>query len=222
MSLLSRFLDPQFVSLKICGVTTQQDAEKLAALGVAALGINFWPRSKRYFSEANSPWLKNLAGTILRVGVFVNQPVAEAVQLYEQGLIDVVQLHGDETPADAALLRELEIPWIKAIGVKSLADLSSASDYGATAILLDAHAPGVYGGTGEQLDWEIAQQFRAQQPQIPLILAGGIVPKNAALAAQSVVPAALDVASGGEISPGVKDFAKVAAFLAALKTPAAC
>jgi phosphoribosylanthranilate isomerase len=125
-------------------------------------------------------------------------------------------LHGDETPAYAAPFRNAGIPFIKAIGVKTRADLARATDYGASAILLDAHAPGIYGGTGEVFDWEVASDFRRLHPQLPIILAGGIVPENAGLAAMSVKPTALDIASGAEISPGIKDFQKIAAFLTAL------
>jgi len=213
---LERFLDPASVALKICGITRQRDAEQLAALGVHALGVNFWPMSKRYLPPADAAWLLDLAGEILRVGVFVNAPAELPLRLMREGWLDVVQLHGDETPADAEVLRAAKLPFIKGIGVKSRADLAHAAAYGASAILLDAHAPGVYGGTGEVFDWNVAIQFREQHPGLPIILAGGIVPENAALAARSVRPTALDVASGAELAPGIKDFAKVQALLAAV------
>lgn len=216
MSPLERFLDPATVSLKICGVTTREDADGLVNLGVDALGANFWPKSKRYLPPENAAWLRDLAGRILRVGVFVNEGSELPLRLYHEGLIDAVQLHGDETPEDAAPFRNAGVPFIKAIGVKTRADLARATEFGAAGILLDAHAPGIYGGTGEVFDWEVASGFRREHPELPIILAGGIVPENAGLAAMSVQPAALDIASGAEISPGVKDFQKVAAFLTAL------
>jgi phosphoribosylanthranilate isomerase len=222
MPLLARFLDPSTVSLKICGVTTRADAERLVGMGVDALGVNFWPKSKRYLPPDEAAWLLDLAGKILRVGVFVNEPPGLPLRLIRDGLIDVVQLHGDETPADAAAFSDAGIPFIKAIGVKTRADLSRATEYGAAAVLLDAHAPGVYGGTGEVFDWQVAADFRVENPELPLLLAGGIVPENAALAASTVGPAALDIASGAESSPGVKDFQKVAAFLAALRHSPTC
>jgi phosphoribosylanthranilate isomerase len=222
MPLLERFLDPTTVSLKICGVTTRADAEKLVTMEVDALGVNFWPKSKRYLAAGDALWLRELDGQILRVGVFVNEPPELPLRLVREGYIDVVQLHGDETPEDADAFREEEVPFIKAIGVKTLADLDRATDYGAAAVLLDAHAPGVYGGTGEVFDWEVASDFRRRHPLLPVILAGGIVPGNAGLAAMSVQPAALDIASGAEISPGIKDFEKVAAFLTALHRSPAC
>jgi phosphoribosylanthranilate isomerase len=222
MSLLEHFLDPATVSLKICGVTTRADADRLVAMEVDALGVNFWPRSKRFLAPNDASWLLELDGKILRVGVFVNEPPELPRRLIREGYLDVVQLHGDETPEDAAVFREEEIPFIKAIGVKTLADLDRATEFGAAAVLLDAHAPGIYGGTGEVFDWEVASDFRRRHPHLPVILAGGIVPENAGLAAMSVQPAALDIASGAEISPGIKDFEKVAAFLTALHRSSTC
>jgi phosphoribosylanthranilate isomerase len=216
MPLLDRFLDPATVSLKICGVTTRDDAERLVALGVDAVGVNFWSRSQRYLTPEHAGWLRELAGKILRVGVFVNESAALPLRLVRDGLLDVVQLHGDESPAEAAIYQENGVPFFKAIGVKTLDDLERAGEFGARAILLDAHAPGVYGGTGRTFDWHAAIDFKSRHPQLPVVLAGGIVPANAALAAATVRPAALDVASGAELSPGLKDFAKVAALLAAL------
>ncbi|MCW1914318.1 phosphoribosylanthranilate isomerase [Luteolibacter sp. GHJ8] len=209
-----RFLAPSPVSLKICGVTLADDAERLVAMGIDALGANFWPHSKRYLDPAAAGFLRELQGCILRVGVFVNAGPDLPRRLVEEGLIDLVQLHGDETPEEAAVLREAGIPFLKAIGVKGLADLERARDFGAAGILLDAHAPGIYGGTGQTIDWELARSFAAQNPDLPLILAGGIVPANVSEAVQAVSPVALDVASGAEISPGVKDFRKVAALQA--------
>jgi len=216
MHLLERFLDPSVVSLKICGVTTRADAEGLVSLGVDALGVNFWPRSKRYLAPENAGWLHDMKGNILRVGVFVNEPPELPLQLIREGMLDVVQVHGDETPEDVVIYRKFMVPFIKGIGVKTLRDLERAADYAASAILLDAHAPGVYGGTGETFDWSAAVNFKSSQPNLPIILAGGIVPENADTAVKMVRPSALDVASGAELSPGIKDFKKVAALLAAL------
>jgi len=215
MSLLESFLDPAHVSLKICGVTTRDDANQLVAMGVDALGVNFWPKSKRYLAPGDATWLHSLEGKILRVGVFVNEPPELPMRLVRDGYLDVVQLHGDEPPQAAAVFRDADVAFFKAIGVKTLADLARAQDFKAAAILLDAHAPGIYGGTGEVFDWEVASDFRRRHPNLPVLLAGGIIPENAGLAAMSVQPAALDIASGAEISPGIKDFEKVASFLTA-------
>jgi phosphoribosylanthranilate isomerase len=216
MSRLESFLDHQSVSLKVCGVTNAADAERLVELGVDAIGVNFWPGSPRHLASTEVGWLTALEGRILRVGVFVNAPAELQIILVREGLLDLVQLHGDETPADAAALREAGIPFIKAIGVKTHADLERAEDFCAAAVLLDAHAPGVYGGTGEAFDWNTALDFKSKHPQLPLILAGGIKPENAARATEMLHPSALDVASGAESSPGVKDFDKVRGLLQAL------
>jgi phosphoribosylanthranilate isomerase len=216
MPLLQRFLDPAEVSLKICGVTTHDDAQRLVELGVDALGVNFWPQSKRFLAPEEADWLRDLAGRILRVGVFVNESAELPLRLVRDGLLDVVQLHGDERPDDALPYLQAGVPFFKAIGVNTKEDLDHALEFGARAILLDAHAPEVYGGTGQTFDWNTALEFKSRHPQLPIILAGGIVPANAALAAATVAPAALDVASGAEISAGIKDFTKVRALLAAL------
>jgi phosphoribosylanthranilate isomerase len=209
------FLGNKRTSLKICGVTIQSEAERLAAMGVHAVGFNFWPRSKRYLDPRANIWMKELAGAILRVGVFVNEEGDLPYRLYGEGMIDVVQLHGDETPACVGGFRKAGIPVIKAVGVKDHSDIEVAGSYGSDAVLLDAHAPKVFGGTGETFDWGLAHAFRKRFPSIPMILAGGITPENAGHAVVEVRPVALDVASGAEISPGVKDFNKVAALLEA-------
>ncbi len=218
MSLLQSFLDPSRTSLKICGVTLPGDAEQLATLGITALGVNFWPMSKRHVDPAAAGWLRDLNGRILRVGVFVNQAAELPLRLIGEDLLDVVQLHGDESHAEARVFRDAGVPFIKAFGVTGRGGLDQAADFAADAILLDAHAPGVYGGTGATFDWNAATDFKQSHPTVPIILAGGITPDNAANAVVTVRPAALDVASGAELSPGVKDFNKVKALLAALES----
>lgn len=213
------FLDFTPPSLKICGVTRADDARRLIELGVEALGANFWPQSKRYIDpQAAAPWLKEAAGKIVRVGVFVNAGTALPLQLFNDGLIDIAQLHGDETPEEVAALKEHGVPVIKALGVHDEQDLERAAAFGAAAVLLDTPAGAAYGGTGKAFDWSLAARFRERFPNIPVLLAGGIVPTNAAAALSAVHPAALDVASGAELSPGVKDFEKVEALLEAVRS----
>jgi len=214
--LLDRFLDPATPSLKICGVTRADDAVRLADLGVDALGVNFWSRSKRYCPpETAAGFLPSLVGRILRVGVFVNAGPDLPRDLLERGLVDLAQFHGDETPDYCAAFSGR--PFLKAIGVGSPADLDRAMEFGARGLLLDAHAPGAYGGTGRSLDWGVAASFVAGHPGFPVVLAGGITPANAAEALATVRPAALDVASGAESAPGLKDFAKVTDLIEALR-----
>ncbi|PAW61167.1 MAG: hypothetical protein B9S37_06370 [Verrucomicrobiia bacterium Tous-C3TDCM] len=211
MSLLERFFAADEVSLKICGITRAEDARGLVACGVTALGVNFWPLSKRFISPDDAaPWLHEVNGSIVRVGVFVNAKNDFIEELVRQDLIDVVQLHGDESAVQMEALQARGIPCVRAYGVKCAADLVGLAEFAnADALLLDTAAPGVYGGTGEVFDWSLVQQVREAFPGKPLFLAGGITPQNAESAVRQVLPAALDVASGAEISPGVKDFVKV-------------
>lgn len=214
------FLDPSTTSLKICGVTIAKDAEQLIALGVDALGVNFWSQSKRYVNpELAASFLKSAKGKIVRVGVFVNAYPDIPRKLIEDDLIDIAQFHGDETPDYCTPFANAGLPFIKAVGVKNKASLENVTDYRASAILLDTPAPGVYGGTGEKFDWTHACDFIQTHSEIPVLLAGGITPSNATDAVSQVHPAALDVASGAELSPGIKDFDKVRALQQALLTP---
>lgn len=216
---MNSFLSTDSTSLKICGVTRAEDAGELIELGVHALGVNFWPESKRFLSVATAaPILDACRGRIIRVGVFVNAEPSLARQLFEHGLIDIAQFHGDESPEYCAAFADAGLPFIKAIGVRGEGSLENVAAYRASAILLDTPAPGTYGGTGETFDWSYARDFVATHPDIAVLLAGGITPENAAEAVSQVHPAALDVASGAELSPGVKDLVKVKALMAALSS----
>ncbi len=200
------FFRHERVALKVCGVTRSGDAEFLASLGVGALGVNFWPSSRRYCApESATPWLKSLGGGIVRVGVFVNAEPALPRRLIEEGVIDLAQFHGDETPDYCLPFVREALPFIKAFGVAHCASLRKVADYHADAVLLDAPAPGVYGGTGSVFDWNLADMFVRRHKDTPVLLAGGITVENAARAAELVRPAFIDVASGSETEPGVKD-----------------
>lgn len=202
-------------SLKICGVTTLGDAKRLAELKVAALGLNFWPSSKRYCSPENASTIaSHVAGDILRVGVFVNNSLPLAIELIDECLIDIVQLHGDETAEEVNFFIDQGIPVIRAVSADKLPDYELPSHN--FALLIDTPAGKDYGGTGKTFDWSIAGKFVQKNPKVPTLLAGGINPANAAEALAAVKPAALDIASGAESSPGIKDFKKVQALMQTL------
>ncbi|MGC6427049.1 MAG: phosphoribosylanthranilate isomerase [Akkermansiaceae bacterium] len=209
---MESFLSSAFTSVKICGITRESDADLVAELGVDALGVNFWPQSRRYCDpETAKSFLTAVKDRILRVGVFVNNSRPMGEELFQNGLIDVVQLHGDETLADVHHFLNQGIPVIQAVSAENLPEHELPSEN--FALLIDTPAGKDYGGTGRTFDWAIAKSFIEQNPAIPVILAGGITPENAEDAISQVSPAAIDVASGAEESPGMKDSMKVRAFL---------
>jgi phosphoribosylanthranilate isomerase len=205
---------------KICGITTAEDAQAIVSLGADAIGINFWPKSKRYISlEDSGGWLAELAGKVTRVGVFVNATMQELQAAFASGMLDALQLHGDESPDLVASLLEQGVPVFKALGGKNeevLAEVRSYPGY-CESILLDAYAPTQYGGTGETMDWALGHRVVFAEPGRKVVLAGGLVPDNVAKAIEQVRPFAVDVASGVESLPGKKDLRKVEEFLKAVR-----
>ena len=213
--ILPSFFAPGPVKAKICGFTCGDEAARVAEMGADALGINFWPGSKRSVSPQDAAeWLKALAGGVTRIGVFVNSGVDEIAALLDAGLIDAAQLHGDESPETVAALLARGYPAYKALGVKDGEGLRRAAAFPGDTILLDAWAPVTYGGTGETMDWALGREAVESWPGRKVILAGGLTPENVAEAIRQVGPFAVDVASGVESgTPGRKDLAKVRAFL---------
>ena len=206
------------VGVKICGITTGAQAETIIELGADALGINFWPRSKRYIAlEEAASWLRDLDQTITRVAVTVNAGDDELAAIHESGVIDLIQLHGDESPERVRSLTDQGLPVFKAMGVKDRAMLETALEYDSSTLLLDAYAPTEYGGSGETMDWTLGAEAVSQCPERQIVLAGGLVPENVADAIQQVNAAGVDAASGVEESPGVKDLELVQAFIEAAR-----
>lgn len=202
--------------IKVCGFTRSENVEAVldAAPAVGALGFNFWPRSKRYLPlEAASEWLPRYAGRVTRVGLFVNAADEEIERAFEGGLIDAAQLHGDEDPLAVANWLEQGYAVFKACGVKDRASLDAATEFPGSLMLLDAPAAERYGGTGKTFDWRLASQAVQSWPDRRVVLAGGLRPENVAEALVAVRPYAVDVASGVESAPGIKDPALVKAFV---------
>lgn len=193
-----------------------EDAQALVAEKVPALGINFWPPSKRYCSPDDAwNFAHEVKGQILRVGVFVNNARPLAEELYRADAIDIVQLHGDESWEDVTYFLDQGIPTIRAVSAAALPEHTLPTEN--FALLIDTPAGKDYGGTGKTFDWSIAEKFVSTHPGLPILLAGGIVPENASLAQQQVRPAALDVASGAECAPGKKEMEKVRALQKAIR-----
>ncbi|HZY03634.1 MAG TPA: phosphoribosylanthranilate isomerase [Anaeromyxobacteraceae bacterium] len=197
--------------VKICGVTRVEDALQAARLGADALGFNFWPGSKRFLHPAAARAIVDrLPPFVTPVGVFVNQPEEEMRRAAEESGVRVLQLHGDEPPG---LCARLPLPVVKAVRVAAPLALTALEAYPVAAFLLDAPSAG-WGGSGATFDWSLAEGLAGLRP---IILAGGLTPENVAAAARRLRPYAVDVASGVESAPGVKDVARMARFIAAAR-----
>ena len=193
--------------LKICGITRLTDARHAVEHGATALGFVFWPRSPRFVTpDAAAGIVAELPSTVLAVGVFVNEPIEGIRNVAAQVRLSAVQLHGDEPPAYADALAW---PILRSVTLAS-AHQACAAWAPQTTLLVDAADPERRGGTGVTVDWPAAAAL-ARKRQI--VLAGGLTPANVGAAIQSVQPYGVDVSSGVEESPGVKDFDKVARFL---------
>lgn len=199
--------------IKICGITRVEDAQIAAHGGVDAIGLVFYQRSPRHVNVAQA---KLLAGTlppfVTVVGLFVNAEAAFVREVLASMPLDILQFHGDETPE---YCEQFDRPYLKAIRVKAGVDLlQCASDFrSAKGLLLDAHVEGIPGGTGTAFDWALIPK----QLPLPVILSGGLDAVNVAVAIKQVRPYAVDVSSGVEASKGIKDAAKVAAFINEVK-----
>ena len=191
--------------VKICGITRVEDAEAAVALGANALGFVFWPKSPRYVDPYRARAIvASLPPFVSTVGLFVNQPAAHIANVASLARLGVVQLHGDETPEDAAALGR---PVVRALSLHTAGhDLSRWP--ARVTILLDAHDPERRGGTGRTIDWDAAAEVAHRRR---ILLAGGLSPDNVAAAVDRVRPFGIDVSSGVERAPGVKDVERLRA-----------
>ena len=194
--------------VKICGITRADDAEAAVALGAEAIGFVFWPASPRYIHPDRAREIAGrLPALVTTVGVFVDQPAAHVNGVARTVGLRAVQLHGDETPEYAS---RIAAPVIKAMMLGS-ADAAWPDE---TLILLDAHDPVRRGGTGRTIDWRAAADVAARRRTI---VAGGLTPDNVAEAIAQVQPFGIDVSSGVEAAPGVKDHQRLKALFEAVK-----
>ena len=201
--------------IKFCGITSLSDARLAVEAGAWAIGTILWPGSERRCDPAEAA---RIAGELRRqaeiAGVFVNQPLDEVIGLADGIGLSLVQLHGDEGPSFCAeVARRTGAKVIKAARIRSGSDVQAMEAFHTDFHLLDTHRAGLYGGTGETFDWELV---RLRRTSVPLILSGGLTPENVAAAIAAAHPFAVDVASGTEASPGVKDPAKLRAFAEAV------
>jgi phosphoribosylanthranilate isomerase len=199
--------------VKICGITRAQDGREAARLGADAIGLVFYPPSPRNVSaEVARGIVAALPPFVTAVALFVDPERAWVESVLSACPVDVLQFHGDESPA---FCRSFGRPYLKAVRMRPGIDLAAkAADYAdARGLLVDAFVEGVAGGTGARFDWTL---LPASLP-VPLVLSGGLDPDNVALAVSTVRPDAVDVSSGVEQTKGIKDVAKMAAFISGAK-----
>jgi len=197
------------VRVKICGITRVEDALTAVAQGADAIGLVFYAPSPRAVSiEQAATIAKQMPAFVSVVGLFVNAEERFVKEVTSRVQLDLLQFHGDETPEQCA---QYGLPFIKAVRVKSDTNLVQyAKDYSASrALLLDTYTEGVAGGTGHVFDWGLIPPDLNK----PVVLAGGLTAENVALAIKQVKPYAVDVSGGVEASKGIKDVAKIAAFM---------
>lgn len=200
--------------VKICGITRLEDAELAASLDAWAIGFVLWPQSKR---AADPAVAAGIARAVRRrvdvVGVFVNPTLDEVAHAADAIGLTHVQLHGDEGPSFCtAVGQRTGVKVMKALRIGSGADIRDAERFHTDLHLLDTAVGAARGGTGRTWDWGLVAQRRSR---VPVVLSGGLTPENVGEAIAAVRPWAVDVASGVEAAPGIKDPARVEAFVAA-------
>jgi len=196
-------------AIKICGITRVEDALAAAHCGAHAIGLVFHAVSPRHVTPVQAAAImRALPPFVTSVGLFVDRPAGDVDQTLARARIDLLQFHGDEPPA---YCRQFAVPYLKAVRMRPGVDLLQyAHDYhDAKALLLDAFVEGMPGGTGATFDWAL---IPGDFP-IPLVLSGGLTPDNVTAAIRAVRPWAVDVSSGVEQLKGIKDAAKIAAFV---------
>lgn len=204
-------------AIKICGITREQDALAAARCGANAIGLVFYASSPRYVTPARATELmRALPPFVMSVGLFVDASADEVTRTLAAARVDLLQFHGNESPAYCRQIsRQCGVPYLKAARVRPGLDLLQyAHDYhDAKALLLDAYVEGAHGGTGSTFDWALIPK----NLPLPVVLSGGLTPENVTMAIQAVRPWAVDVSSGVEISKGIKDTAKIAAFVTGVR-----
>ncbi len=200
--------------VKICGITNLADAQAAIEAGADALGFIFYEKSPRYMTiPAVAEIFKKSTLRIMRVGVFVNAPEDFVLRAVAECGLSLLQFHGDEPPE---FCTQFDVMSMKAFRIRDVESLKDLPKYPTDAWLLDACSAENLGGSGEKFNWQIAVE--AQKFGRPVFIAGGLTPENVAGAVRHVKPFGVDVSSGVESSPGMKDHAKVRAFIRAVRS----
>lgn len=199
--------------VKICGITSTTDALNAANAGADALGFVFYAKSPRYVTpEQAAEICQALPPFVTSVGLFMNADAEQVRATLDAVSLDLLQFHGSETPE---FCRSFGRPYIKALGIQGLVDFAEQADQypDALGILVDSHALGKAGGTGQTFDWKLLPKNYSK----PIILAGGLNPENIAEAVRETSVYAVDLSSGVESSPGIKSKAKIDALMREVK-----
>jgi phosphoribosylanthranilate isomerase len=202
--------------VKVCGLTTPQDAVRAIEFGADALGFNFFPGSKRYVGKSVD-WIHDLPGAAEKIAILVNPSWDEARRVAAIPGITRLQLHGHEQPEFCGRLEDEGIRFEKALPVSGPDSLINIPDFFTSRVLLDSSGAGEFGGSGSTFPWELARRFIESNPQLEVILAGGLTPENIAEAIRTVRPFGVDVATGVETSAGRKDRDLLRAFISAAR-----
>lgn len=200
--------------IKICGITNREDALHAVKCGADALGFIFSKSPRQISAEEADAIINELPPFVLSVGVFVNEPSDRVFDLLDSCTLDVLQLHGEESPTYCLEVKEFNKRVIKAIRVKDETSLKQLDQYPVDGFLFDTHVEGVAGGTGKSFDWSLLKKIKSPKP---FILSGGLNPENVSQAVKELRPYGVDASSRLEKVPGKKDPAKVRAFIEAVK-----
>jgi phosphoribosylanthranilate isomerase len=208
--------------IKICGITTANDAVMASQAGADALGLNFFPKSPRFLAPDRAAAVASaVPAGVLKVGLFVNASAQDICERFDRLGLDLIQLHGDESPefhvklGGRPVMRAFRVDTAGLRPIEQYLARCRQLDVLPQMVLLDAQVQGAYGGTGQVADWETVKRYSLDHPR--LALAGGLTPANVAEAIRTVRPAAVDTASGVEASPGRKDASLVQAFIQAAR-----
>ena len=193
------------IPVKICGITSVNDAQLAIENGASAIGLIFYKPSPRNVSmEIAKEIVESVNGCVPIIGVFVDEHIQFLKSILSHVNLDILQLHGNETPQ---YCEQFNLPIIKVFRVRPEFDGSKLIDYNVSAFLFDTYKKGLPGGTGDSFDWELVSKLKIE---IPIILSGGLTPENIMRGIEVVNPSAVDVNSGVENCPGEKDAMKLA------------
>lgn len=200
--------------VKVCGITNVADARVAAEAGADAVGFIFAESPRKVGTEEARRISIALPENVLKVGVFVNAPPEEVLRTAAEAGLDMVQLHGDETPETVAAVRAGGLPVMKAIRVRNVDDLADVERFDADLLLLDAYSEEARGGTGERFDWEVAKSLKGRGN---IVVSGGLAPENVREAVDFFEPYGVDASSSLEDAPGEKNEESVRRFIVAAK-----